>query len=205
MCVSHFQRHCGCLGSLLNNVGLSAFNRGPNHLVASLLCTCSPLAERGSLLWSRASVKLRRSPADTNTIQNAPPARLWWVRSLIKKRSGCSTFSTLVCVILSKVLTYLITLRTTSPFSAYPLSIYSCLSPWGWMLDSPWRNKLGVWSEQQIRNKLKVKLLAWMCPLHSPWDFPHFRHQTKSLCLAGTLFLPFHFAPYISKPWKWLK
>ena len=75
----------------------------------------------------------------------------------------------LFLVYLSKVLTYFEALRTTSP-----LSVYSCLSLWGSMLDLLRRNKVRawVWTMWEIRNKLNVKLLAWICPLPSPRDFP---------------------------------
>lgn len=51
-----------------------------------------------------------------------------------------------------------------------------------------------VWTRNQIRNKLKVKLVAWICPLKSPW-----KQQITQAC-QGHIFphLSFTFALYIS-------
>lgn len=170
---SYIFRDTAAAWSLLNNVGLSTLNRGLNHLVASLM-HLFPLAERSSLLWSWTSCY----QSEVSSLIKIP---CWHDH---EEQIGMYHFSVhfLRPVCKSKVLTYFITLRTTSAFS-----VYSCLSPRGWMLDLRWRNKLWVWTKQQIRNKLKVKLLAWICPLQSPWDFPPFRHA-KSLCLSGTIF-----------------
>lgn len=59
------------------------------------------------------------------------------------------------------------------------------------MLDLPWRNTLGAraWIQLRIRNKLKVKSLAWIRPLLSLWDYSLLRRVRHITACQGYLLL----------------